>query len=56
METNLDNQTFDEWVKNPPEEYREIFQEIEKVQKDLDEGLMKLKKLLFEDDVIVDLD
>ena len=46
METNLENQTFEEWVANPPEEYREIFREIDKLQKDMDEGLKKLKKIL----------
>ena len=50
METNLDNQTFEEWVANPPEEYREIFQEIDKLHKDMDEGLNRLHQLLFQFD------
>ncbi len=34
MDTDLKNQTFEEWVKNPPEKYREVFQEIENLQKE----------------------
>ena len=46
MYTNLENQTFEEWVANPPEEYREIFQEIENLHKEMDEGLARLKRTL----------
>jgi len=48
--SNLENQTFEEWVANPPEEYREIFREIDQLHKDMDEGLKKLKEILFQFD------
>jgi ribosomal 50S subunit-associated protein YjgA (DUF615 family) len=34
MDTNPENQTFEEWVKNPPKKYRKVFQEIENLQKE----------------------
>ena len=54
MYTNLENQTFEEWVANPPEEYREIFQEIENLHKEMDEGLARLKRTL--DNVLNEID
>jgi len=50
MDTNLDNQSFEEWVANPPEEYREIFQAIENLHKEMDEGLDRMHQLLFQFD------
>ena len=50
MDTNLENQSFEEWMKNPPEEYREIFQAIENLHKEMDEGLDRMHQLLFQFD------
>ena len=49
--SNLENQTFEEWVANPPEKYREIFREIDQLQKDMKEGLKELKEIFqFDED------
>ena len=42
MGTDLKNQTFEEWVKNPPEKYRKVFKEIENLQKEYLENRDKI--------------
>ena len=40
--------TFEEWVKNPPEEYRALFKEIEETSKSADENITRSKQLFKE--------
>jgi len=40
--------TFEEWVKNPPEEYRALFKEIEETSKSADENIARSKQLFKE--------
>jgi len=40
-----DEAAFQEWLKNPPEEYREIFKEIEKLQGSTDEAFARQREL-----------
>ena len=40
--------TFEEWVKNPPEEYKALFKEIEETSKSADENIARSKQLFKE--------
>ena len=42
----FDNQAFEAWLANPPEQYREIFQEIETVKREYTENLSKMNEAL----------
>ena len=42
------DQTFEEWVKNPPEEYKALFKEIEETSKSADENIARSKQLFKE--------
>ena len=47
-------QTFDEWVKNPPDKYKQLFEDIEKTFKSSDELIARQKEIF--DSIYGDLD